>query len=1011
MSIKPCYDKGYILTGSTASNVDYVSGNHGLFDIWLVKLDSTGSVAWQKCLGGSSNDYGYSVLQTRDSNFILAGNTTSTDGNVSGNHGNSDYWVVKVNDTGKILWQKTYGGTSNDSATCIQQTFDGGYIIGGHSSSNNGNVTYSHGGIDYWIVKINDTGKIQWQKTYGGTADELLSSIQQTKDSGYIVAGTTQSNNGDITGYHDSTDIWVIKLNDTGKLIWQKTLGGTSKDIVSSIKQTSTGNYVLAGSTVSTDGDVSSTTSGNKIWIVKLSQTGALLNEISPAVLSSPFRGPTWGTDIIETFEKNYVVSFYPTAGLLKIDSNLSTILWIKRSSLLADSATGVYSGDFPHSIEQTPDSGYILTGSTLRPYQVYDVLLMKFGNFSITCGYPPKSAYCAGDTFSISYVKSGTFYPGNIFKVQLSDTNGQFLHPTIIGQRTDTASGKILCTIPDTVFSSARYTIRVISTNRAMASSSVAADIYDAQFAVSMYPIISGAHSNSMVCSGDTLKLSVSNLVYGTSYTWTGPHGFTFNSPSAYKPRIDTGSAGYYKITASLNTCGAQPDSVLVVVKQSSFPHITLSPHHLDTVCLGGHIMYSIITTDTGLAPVYQWRKNRTVLPGISYAYNDTTLNTGDTIISTLTNMATCASPHTVSDTSVIVVKPLTGLVHISSNSPVCEGDVLHLYSGTSLTGLLLNWQGPASYTSTAPNPDIAAALPAMSGTYRLSAILAGCGAVTDSAIIVVNKSNPTTFSIAPRLHDTICDGTMVHFTSAATNGGPMPLYTWLQNGLLITTGSIDSFNSSTLVNDDVITCTFHSSATCATPLTITDTAIITVYPWLSPSVSVSASPTVIAGDYPITFTAVTNEAGPTPLFQWKNNGIDIPHATSSVYTAIGLKAGDAISVSIDINAPCTHNTTATSNTIDLIAGNLLTIKGLVLYPNPNNGAFNIRGDLDDTGMVTINIYNALSQLLYQTSVNVFNKKIDFPLNLDNGLADGIYTVRITVGTQSTSLPFTIVH
>ena len=136
------------MAGYTFSNDGDVSGNHGAYDYWVVKLNSSGDILWQICLGGTNVDVAYSIQQTSDGGFIVAGYTCSNEGDVSGNHGNSDYWVVKLNSSGTIEWQKCLGGTDGDYAYSIQQTSDGGFIVAGLTGSNDGDVSGNHGGSD-----------------------------------------------------------------------------------------------------------------------------------------------------------------------------------------------------------------------------------------------------------------------------------------------------------------------------------------------------------------------------------------------------------------------------------------------------------------------------------------------------------------------------------------------------------------------------------------------------------------------------------------------------------------------------------------------------------------------------------------------------------------------------------------------------------------------------------------------------------------------------------------------
>ena len=301
-SIQQTTDGGYIVAGYTESNDGDVTGNHGGADSWIIKLDDNGNKIWQKTLGGSSADGAQSIQQTTDGGYIVAGSTASNDGDVTGNHGDYDAWIVKLDPNGNKLWQKTLGGSSADGAQSIQQTTDGGYIVAGDTYSNDGDVTGNHGGYDYWVVKLDANGNRIWQKTLGGTRGEQAYSIKQTKDGGYIVAGLTYSNDGDVTGNNGSSsfsDYWIVKLDANGNKLWQKTLGGSSSEIAYSIQQTSDGGYVVAGGTGSNDGDVTGN-HGSDYWIVKLT---APCTPVTPSVsiAASPSTSVCTGTKVTFT--------------------------------------------------------------------------------------------------------------------------------------------------------------------------------------------------------------------------------------------------------------------------------------------------------------------------------------------------------------------------------------------------------------------------------------------------------------------------------------------------------------------------------------------------------------------------------------------------------------------------------------------------------------------------------------------------------------------------------------
>jgi len=275
-SLIQAVDGGYAVAGEAGSNNGDVVGNHGGFDFWVVKLSSTGQLEWQKTLGGTSGDGAYSLIQTTDGGYAVAGLTVSNNGDVSGNHGNSDFWVVKLSSTGQLEWQKTLGGTGNDYAQSLIQTAEGGYAVAGYTHSTDGDVSGNHGGEDFWVVKLDSSGELEWQKTLGGTGDDAAYSLIQTTEGGYAVAGNTHSTDGDVSGNHGLRDFWVVKLSSTGQLEWQKTLGGTNYDEVYSLIQTTEGEYSVAGVTLSNDGDVSGNHGEGDFWIVELNSSGQL---------------------------------------------------------------------------------------------------------------------------------------------------------------------------------------------------------------------------------------------------------------------------------------------------------------------------------------------------------------------------------------------------------------------------------------------------------------------------------------------------------------------------------------------------------------------------------------------------------------------------------------------------------------------------------------------------------------------------------------------------------------
>ncbi len=275
-SIIQTSDGGYAVAGFTRSNDGDVFGNNGNEDYWIIKITASGNLQWQKCFGGSDDDYANSILQTSDGGYLIGGSTDSENGDVSGNHGNADYWIIKINASGDLEWQKCYGGSSTEILSSVQAVSDG-YVITGCASSNDGDVSGNHNFLfDYWIIKVNNVGDLIWQKCYGGSDNDFATSVTPAGDGGYVVAGAAFSNDGDVSGNRGSIDYWIIKVNNVGDLIWQKCYGGSDDDYANSILQTSDGGYLIVGRSSSNDGDVSGNHGFDDFWIVKISSSGIL---------------------------------------------------------------------------------------------------------------------------------------------------------------------------------------------------------------------------------------------------------------------------------------------------------------------------------------------------------------------------------------------------------------------------------------------------------------------------------------------------------------------------------------------------------------------------------------------------------------------------------------------------------------------------------------------------------------------------------------------------------------
>src|SRR5574341_96915 len=305
-------------------------------DIWLIKTDAKGSnLLWDKPLGGEGDDSAGSVIQVSDNRYIIAGTTTSYSA------GGSDIWLVKIDTNGNRLWDKPFGGPGDDTAASVVETSDGGYIITGTTSS------YSAGGSDIWLIKTDANGNRLWDKPFGGPGDDKAASVVETSDHGYIITGTTSSYSA------GGSDIWLIKTDAKGNRLWDKPFGGKDNESAVAIEHTSDGGYIITGTTSSYSAG------GSDIWLVKTDANGS-------RIWDRPFGGPGDETaaSVVDTSDGGYIItgttSSYSAGGsdiwLIKTDAN-GNRLW--------DKPFGGPGDDTAASVVETSDHGYIITGTT----------------------------------------------------------------------------------------------------------------------------------------------------------------------------------------------------------------------------------------------------------------------------------------------------------------------------------------------------------------------------------------------------------------------------------------------------------------------------------------------------------------------------------------------------------------------------------------------------------------------------------------------------------------------
>jgi hypothetical protein len=347
-SVQQTMDGGYVIAGVKERQPPF------LFQAWLIKTDSQGEEEWNKTFGGYGWDHGLSVQQTMDGGYIVGGNSfveTCYD------CWSYDFLLIKTDFQGEAEWTKTFGGDDVDQGLAVQQTTDGGYIITG--------LTYSfgNGDKDIWLIKVDSQGEKEWDQTFGGSSEDRGYSVQQTIDGGYIIAGSKE-------GLDGWSDAWLIKTDSQGEEEWNRIFDGSEGSYINYarfVQQTIDGGYIITG------GQYYSGFRGRDIWIIKTdSQGGDEWNRTFGG------GGEDEGSSVQQTTDGGYIITGYTGS----YGNGLYDAFLLKTDTQGAEEWTQTFGGsdyDYGNSVQQTTDGGYIITGQTgSYGNGVRDVLLIK---------------------------------------------------------------------------------------------------------------------------------------------------------------------------------------------------------------------------------------------------------------------------------------------------------------------------------------------------------------------------------------------------------------------------------------------------------------------------------------------------------------------------------------------------------------------------------------------------------------------------------------------------------
>ncbi len=359
-------DGHFLAIGDVLSDGGDVNSHFGSNDIWVVKLDNQGNIIWEQNYGGAGTDIAADVVETPEGDYLIVGETDSNDGDVSNNNGLTDWWVLKIDANGNIIWANTYGGSMLERANTVHIADDGEYLVGGWTSSADGDVSLNKGLNDTWLVKMDEFGNIVWETTFGGTFNEEITDIESTPDGNYLFTGITQSSNGDVTNSFGLIDIWVVKFDPDGNLIWERSYGGTSDEYASDLLSTSDGSFLITGWSRSDNGNVNDNYGQGDIWVVKITQDGNIVWERN-------YGGSLEdnGFNALEANDGGFVISGFASSSDFDVNANQGQgDFWILKvdalGNLFWEESFGGSFGDFDTRVLATNDGGLLLSGTTI---------------------------------------------------------------------------------------------------------------------------------------------------------------------------------------------------------------------------------------------------------------------------------------------------------------------------------------------------------------------------------------------------------------------------------------------------------------------------------------------------------------------------------------------------------------------------------------------------------------------------------------------------------------------
>lgn len=878
-----------------SADTAYVAGHGVSIEAFLLKIDANGGFVWAKGIGSSGYEQVTNVAIDASRNVLATGTFDATvdfDPSVgisnltAGGTNLDDVFVLKLNSSGNFVWVKSFTNTtSDDVGTAIatdaaKNVYISGYYSGALDINPGAPVQniVSAGGFDGFVAKLDSNGNYITHFSIGSTgADKVFALTLGTAAEIHIGGsfnGTVDFDPSAATNNEVSTggqDGFLAKYTSAGAYIWSTGLGSATSDACNDIAVDNANNVFVTGNVNSVPFIFKFNSAGNIQGIPGGVFGGYAILSNSSTVALAP-----WGDVYTCGYFYGGTLDFNPGAGTDSL------------------TAGGNYNGFLEKQSNcQTASTPTIVASSNPLCAGNSDTLRIATGNlngsgywswFTGSCGSTP-----AGTGFQIVVNPGSTttyYVRGNS---GCAPTNGSCGSLTITTNASVTPSVSIAANPGNNVCSGANVTFTATPT-----SGGASPQYQWRKNGTNIAGATNATYSTTTLANGDVISCVLTS------------------NANCVTPTTATSS----NITMTVNT---------VVV-----PSITIAGNPT-TICAGAQVSFTSTISNGGNSPQFLWRKNGNTIAGATNStYSTMGLVNGDEITCVLTSNALCATPVTdTSNTVMVTVNPIVtpSLTITATEDTIC--------SGVSVTFTATPINGGVQPTFTWYRGSVSLGTPSTSNTYTSSSITSGAitcrmtsnaSCITQSIdtsnvinLVVLNNLTPT-ISISQTPANNICSGATINFTSSVTNVGNTPQYQWKKNGLDINGATNGTFNSSSLVSGDVITCQLTSNYVCVTSNTATSNSLAqSIAQNVTPTVGIAASQTTICSGTSVTFTAIPVNGGNAPAYQWRLNGGNISGATNATYVSSALSNTDVISCLLTSNAICVTTNAATSNDVTM--------------------------------------------------------------------------------------------